>query len=189
MVDLGHERIGRERRVEHVVEVDRQQVEQALLARGRDGVRGVVDVGPRVRALREAAVRDLVEDPLERVLLAAEEDEVLESVRQPVVLVAPVVRDRFGREHGVQVAERRLGLEEHHAQARRRAHGHDVDAAHRRRRELRPPLIQELARQRHSIHAKIEKTARSSKSKIDGDGEKRTEWTIELESGETRIQN
>lgn len=43
---FGHERLGVEDRTEEVVEVDRQQAKQAIMAGGRDRVRCVVPVGP-----------------------------------------------------------------------------------------------------------------------------------------------
>ena len=65
-----------------------------------DRVAGVVNVGPRVGALGDGAVGEAVEDALVRVVLAAEEDEVLERVR------APVVVQRLRRQHKVALHDR-----------------------------------------------------------------------------------
>ena len=102
MVHLGVEALVAERRVEDVVGVDGQQVEAALVPGRRHRVARVVRRRPRIRAPRQRAVGELVQDTLEGVELAAHEDGVFERVRQPVVLVRPVVGVRLGGNGHVQ---------------------------------------------------------------------------------------
>ena len=116
VVDLGDERLVRERWEEHVVHVNRQQVEEAFRAGRGDRVRCVVNVGPRVRALRQAPVRQLVQHALEGVQLRAQEHEVLERVWQPVVAVGVLVGRGLRREHGVARHQRPLARQQAHAQ-------------------------------------------------------------------------
>ena len=96
----------------------------------------------------------------ERVVLAAEEDEMLQRVREPVVLVAPVIRHRFRREHRVQIAQRRLGLHENHAHARRRLQrmdGHGIIDLHDWERD--PPGWQRRGHVGGSDNHRLEKGA------------------------------
>ena len=50
--------------IENMVQVDREEVEEALAAGSHHCVAGVVCVRPGIGALRQAAVGQLVQDPL-----------------------------------------------------------------------------------------------------------------------------
>eukprot|EP00966_Prymnesium_polylepis_P120268 2779303-Prymnesium_polylepis.1 len=133
---LGVEALLGQRRVQDVVGVDRQQVDHALVAGACHRVARVVGRRPRVGAVGERAVGQLVEDALVRVALRAHEDGMLERVRQPVVLVRPwrshadepgggaeVTRCKVHNASSVSssataAAERLAGLHQHAAQTR-----------------------------------------------------------------------
>lgn len=59
--------------VEDVIDVDREDLEEALFACGGDGVGGVIGVCPGVGAVGEAAVCELVYDAFVGVFLGAHE--------------------------------------------------------------------------------------------------------------------
>jgi len=117
-MDLREETAVRERREEYVIREDGHEVDNALAPRGAERVRRVVGGRPRVRAVGHAAIRELVEHPLVGVGLGAQEDEMLEAVRQSVVGVVPrpppfLLRAApavgLGREDDVEGAYRLVG--------------------------------------------------------------------------------
>ena len=58
-----------------MVYVDGKNLQETSLSGGRDGVRGVVRVGPRIGPMRKATVRKVVYYALVRVLLGAHKDQ------------------------------------------------------------------------------------------------------------------
>ena len=86
VMDLGEVVLLPEVGVEDVVEVDGEDVEEAARSSSVDGVAGVVGVGPGVGPVGQGPVGQQVQHLLVGVLLAAQEDEVLQSVGQTVIV-------------------------------------------------------------------------------------------------------
>ena len=86
MVNLGEVVLLPEVGVEDVVQVDGEDAEEAAGAGGVDGVAGVVRVCPGVGSVRQSSVGQEIQDLLVRIVLAAQEDEMLQSVRQAVIV-------------------------------------------------------------------------------------------------------
>ena len=72
--------------MEYVIQIDREDVEESGGSGGGDGVAGVISGRPRVDIAGQTTLRNLTQDFFERVRLAALEDEMLENVRNSVVV-------------------------------------------------------------------------------------------------------
>mmetsp|Transcript_13215 Transcript_13215/g.27979 ORF Transcript_13215/g.27979 Transcript_13215/m.27979 type:complete len:402 (-) Transcript_13215:182-1387(-) len=105
VMDLGEEALVGHGRVQYVIGIDGEQIERTLLPGRREGVRRVIRRRPRVRAVGEGTVGELVEDALERVEVGAEEDGMLEGVGEAVVLVGVGVGRGLGGDDDVEGAE------------------------------------------------------------------------------------
>lgn len=56
-----------------MVDIDRQNLQETSFTGGRDGIRRMVSVGPRIGAVRETTVGEVVNDAFVRVLLGTHE--------------------------------------------------------------------------------------------------------------------
>lgn len=72
---LGKKPRFRDSRVQDMVEIDWEDLQETGFSCGGDSVRCVVRVGPRIGPLREASVRKVVYDALIGVLLGAHKDQ------------------------------------------------------------------------------------------------------------------
>lgn len=66
-----------------------QQIQHSLSSRRRQSVRSVISGGPRVGARSHASIGQLVQYAFMRMRQRAQEDEMLESVREAIVGVVP----------------------------------------------------------------------------------------------------
>lgn len=73
--DLGQVSCVRDCRVQYVINIYRKQLEKSLRSRRRHCIHSIIRRCPRVRSIRESAVRKMVDDALVRVLLRAHEDQ------------------------------------------------------------------------------------------------------------------
>lgn len=62
-------------RVQDMIDIDGEDLQETSLSSGGDGVRGVVRVGPRIGPVGKATVRKVVYYALVRVLLGAHKDQ------------------------------------------------------------------------------------------------------------------
>ena len=65
----------RDSRVQDMIDIDGEDLQETSFSSGGDGVRGVVRVGPRIGPVRKATVRKVVYYALVRVLLRAHKDQ------------------------------------------------------------------------------------------------------------------
>lgn len=95
-----------------VIRENRHQIYDPLAPRGAQSVRGVIGGRPRVGAVGHASVGELVQNALMGEGLRAEEDQVLETVREAVVGVVPSILAAvgLGGEDDVEGADRLVGL-------------------------------------------------------------------------------
>jgi hypothetical protein len=69
-----------------MVDIDGKDLQEPSLSSGGDGVCSVVRIRPRISAIGKATVREVVYDPLVRVLFRAHKNEMLQSVRTAGVI-------------------------------------------------------------------------------------------------------
>mmetsp|Transcript_117189 Transcript_117189/g.326489 ORF Transcript_117189/g.326489 Transcript_117189/m.326489 type:complete len:247 (-) Transcript_117189:79-819(-) len=86
VVHLCHEAAVLERWEENVVQVDRQNLQEALTASGVHGVASVVDIGPSIGSLSQATVGQHIQDSLVGIAFTAQEDEMFQCVRATVII-------------------------------------------------------------------------------------------------------
>ncbi|GIX62655.1 HAD family hydrolase [Babesia caballi] len=107
-VDVGDERLVGQGRAQQVVQVDGQDLQGAFNAGSGNRVHGLVDVRPGVSSHRQGTGGQLVQSAPLRVLGAAQENQVLQRVRQALVVLRP------GRNHVEGADDWRLILHQKH---------------------------------------------------------------------------
>lgn len=61
-------------RIEDVVQIDRQDLQEAVCSCSAHSVASVIHISPRIRATRQASIRKGIKDTLVGIVLGAEED-------------------------------------------------------------------------------------------------------------------
>lgn len=82
----GETRIG-QRREQYVVQINGQQFKESIAADRFDGVACVIGIGPCIRARCQTSIRQQIQNSFIRIQLRTEEDQMLQGVRQSIVIV------------------------------------------------------------------------------------------------------
>lgn len=74
------------RRVQYVIDINWKKLEEALISRSADGVRGVISVCPCIGAVGEASIGKMVYDAFVGIFLGPHEDQMLKGMRASGVI-------------------------------------------------------------------------------------------------------